>query len=321
LKATRPPQRLSACRFDTRERNLDKADCPVPSTCIDIVDVFADRPGDGNPVAVVYGCADRDAVWKQAFTRWIGLPETVFVEHDGSPEAAYRIRIFSPRSELGFAGHPSIGALHSLRARNLAPKVYGEIIQACAIGTVTMVVEQHAGEDLISFVTPAAADVSALGSDGARRVLAALGTRDCRWSHGVDTGARWIVVSLDSATELRALVPDMAAIETLSAEWQVSGISAVAPVLDERGGFDYVVRSFGPIIGVPEDAVCGGGNACVAASISAQADFADRSATYVASQGEKLGRNGRVIVEGPLPDRRFKVGGRAHVVVSSQLTL
>lgn len=293
----------------------------MTSASLDIVDVFSDRPGEGNPVAVVYGCADRDGVWKQAFSRWIGLPETVFVETAGSLDAAYRVRIFSPRSELGFAGHPSIGALHSLRARDLAPKGYGEIVQACAIGAVTMVVEQQAGEDLISFVTPTPADVSLLGPAGDAKVLAALGARDCRWSHRVDTGACWLVVSLNSAAELRALAPDMAAIEALSDHWQVSGISVVAPILEETDGFDHVVRSFGPIIGVPEDAVCGGGNACVAASISAQADFAVQSATYVVSQGENLGRKGRVVVEGPLPDRRFKVGGRSHVIVSSELAI
>lgn len=293
----------------------------MTSASLDIVDVFSVQPGEGNPVAVVYGCADRDAVWKQAFSRWIGLPETVFVEEIGSHDAAYRVRIFSPRSELGFAGHPSIGALHSLRARGLAPKGYGEIVQACAIGAVTMVVERHAGQDLISFITPAAAEVSPLGSAGDSIVLAALGARDCGWSHKVDTGARWIVVGFDTATEVRALIPDMAAIETLSADWQVSGISVVAAIHGETGGFDQVVRSFGPIIGVPEDAVCGGGNACVAASISARADFADRSATYVVSQGEKLGRKGRVVIEGPLPHRRFKVGGRSHVVVSGELTI
>lgn len=293
----------------------------MTSASLDIVDVFSDKPGEGNPVAVVYGCADRDAAWKQAFSRWTGLPETVFVEEIGSIDAAYRVRIFSPRSELGFAGHPSIGALHSLRSRDLAPNGYGEIVQACAIGVVTMVAERHAGEDLISFVTPAPAHVSSLGSAGDRSVLAALGARDCRWRHRVDTGARWVVVGLNSTTELRALAPDMAAIEKLSADWQVSGVSVVAPNFDETGGFDYIVRSFGPILGVPEDAVCGGGNACVAASISARADFADQSATYVAGQGENLGRKGRVVVEGPLPGKRFKVGGRAHVVVSSHLTI
>jgi PhzF family phenazine biosynthesis protein len=294
---------------------------PMTSPSIDIVDVFAERPGEGNPVAIVYGCADRDTVWKQAFSQWVGLPETVFVEEGASFDAAYRVRIFSPRSELGFAGHPSIGVLHSLRARGLVPNGYGEIVQACAIGTVTMVVEQRGGEELISFVTPTPADVSGLGSAGDCSVLAALGTRVCRWSHRVDVGARWIVVSLNTATELRALAPDMTAIEMLSDRWQVFGISVVAPMLDEDGEFDYVVRSFGPIIGVPEDAVCGGGNACVAASISARTDFTDGSATYVVSQGENLGRNGRVVVEGPLPDKRFKVGGRAHVVMSSELTI
>lgn len=289
---------------------------------IDIVDVFSDLPGQGNPVAVVHGCGGRAAAWKQAFARWLALPETVFIEDGESAEAAYRVRIFSPRSELGFAGHPSIGALHSMRARGLVSRAYGEIVQECAIGMVTMVVEPHDAETLISFVTPAPAEVSALGPAGASGVLAALGSKRCRWSHRVDTGARWIVVGLDTTSDVRALVPDMAGIEALSADWEVSGVSVVAPGPDhDVGVYDQMVRSFGPLIGVPEDAACGGGNACVAASISAQADFAALSATYVARQGEALGRSGRIIVEGPLSGRRFKVGGRSHLVVSSALTI
>ena len=74
------------------------------------VDVFADRPGAGNPLGVVLDAAGWDSARMQAFAAWTNLSETIFFLPPTSPDASYRIRIFTPRQELPFAGHPSVGA-------------------------------------------------------------------------------------------------------------------------------------------------------------------------------------------------------------------
>ena len=75
-----------------------------------ILDVFTDTPFAGNPLAVVMDCAGLDAARMQKIAREFNLSETVFVRDAGDPVNTARLRIFTPASELPFAGHPTIGA-------------------------------------------------------------------------------------------------------------------------------------------------------------------------------------------------------------------
>ena len=64
------------------------------------VDVFADRPGAGNPLAVVLDAEGLDDAAMQAIARWTRLPETTFLFPAATPDSSYRLRIFSPRREV-----------------------------------------------------------------------------------------------------------------------------------------------------------------------------------------------------------------------------
>ena len=70
------------------------------------VDVFTDKPFLGNPVAVVIGAEDLDDATMQRIAGWTNLSETTFLLQSNA--ADYRLRIFTPRKELPFAGHPTI---------------------------------------------------------------------------------------------------------------------------------------------------------------------------------------------------------------------
>ena len=93
------------------------------------LDVFADRPGAGNPLAVVLDAGDLDTAGMQAFANWTNLSETTFVLPPVEAGASYRVRIFTPRQELPFAGHPSIGTPHAVLEAGLAQPVDGQLVQ------------------------------------------------------------------------------------------------------------------------------------------------------------------------------------------------
>lgn len=285
---------------------------------IDIVDVFAATPGRGNPVAIVYGCDTTPKDWKQNFAHWIGQPETVFVKLASDMDDVHQVEIFSPVCELPFAGHPAIGAMRSLLDRGLVAPGATEIPLRCLAGLVPMRVGDDGGA--ISFLTPRSALVAAMEATAKRSVAECLrGPAALRDVVIADTGARWIVAVVDTVDDLYRFDPDMSRIAQLSSEEGVSGISVVAEAATEEGVRFVELRSFGPVIGVPEDAVCGGGNACVAAALSAHLGFAPSSADYIARQGRALGREGRVEVCGPTIDRRFRIGGRACRIVSGNV--
>jgi trans-2,3-dihydro-3-hydroxyanthranilate isomerase len=99
----------------------------------EIVDVFTDRPFAGNPLAVVYGADGLATDQLHALAREFNLSETVFVLPPRSG-GTYRARIFTPETELPFAGHPSIGAAVTSVRRGLAEP--GSLIQECGAGSL-----------------------------------------------------------------------------------------------------------------------------------------------------------------------------------------
>jgi trans-2,3-dihydro-3-hydroxyanthranilate isomerase len=96
----------------------------------EIVDVFTDRPFAGNPLAVVYGAEALAYDQMHALAGEFNLSETVFILP--SEHATYRARIFTPETELPFAGHPSVGAAVSYVRRGLAEA--GRVVQECGAG-------------------------------------------------------------------------------------------------------------------------------------------------------------------------------------------
>ena len=98
----------------------------------EIVDVFTDRPFAGNPLAVVFDATALAGDQMQALAKEFNLSETVFVLPPSSPDATYRARIFTPGSELPFAGHPSVGAAVTGMRRGLFGA--GTVTQECGAG-------------------------------------------------------------------------------------------------------------------------------------------------------------------------------------------
>ena len=92
------------------------------------LDVFASRPGTGNPLGALLDADALSGEQMQALAAWLNLSETVFFLRPSAPGADYHIRIFTPTRELAFAGHPSVGAAvtRDLRYRTAAFNTFEE---------------------------------------------------------------------------------------------------------------------------------------------------------------------------------------------------
>lgn len=118
----------------------------------EIVDVFTDRPFVGNPLAVVYHAEGLATDQMHTLAREFNLSETVFVLPPADESATYRVRIFTPESELPFAGHPSVGAAVTSMRRGLFPP--GPVVQECAAGLLPITVTES-GSATLTGGTPA----------------------------------------------------------------------------------------------------------------------------------------------------------------------
>ena len=286
-----------------------------------VVDVFTCRPLLGNPVAVVIDAEGLTTDAMQAIARWTNLSETTFVLPPTTADADYRLRIFTPRSELPFAGHPTLGSAHAmLEAGRVAPRRNGRLIQECSIGLVELTIEARGADRELSFRLPPAkldplhmADVAELERILGRKV-------DLKTEPGiVNVGAVWIVVQLGDAASVLDLRPDLARLADLERRLGVTGLTVFGA--REHGDDAAIeVRAFAPSCGVEEDPVCGSGNGSVAAFQWQRGLLPPGGADYVAAQGRCVGRDGRVRISVDA-NGTVSVGGSCVTCVEGSLTL
>jgi PhzF family phenazine biosynthesis protein len=254
------------------------------------VDVFTDKPFLGNPVAVVIGAEGLDTAAMQRIASWTNLSETTFLLK--STKADYRLRIFTPRQELPFAGHPTVGSAHAALESGFVTKK-SKLTQDCAAGIIELSVEDD-GRIFLKGPAPKTEllkiQLPSIPLAPASRVLK------------VDVGPVWVIGEMTDARALAALKPDMTAIAEWSRSLEVTGITLFAPADDAMSQIH--VRSFAPAHAIPEDPVCGTGNLSIAEYVGNRF-----GAEYIARQGMQMGRDGRAYLR--IRPGHVELGGHA----------
>ena len=269
------------------------------------VDVFTAVPFKGNPVAVVLDGEGLSEDEMQTFANWTNLSETTFVLPASDPAADYRVRIFTPKAELPFAGHPTLGTAHAVLGAGLATARGDRLVQQCAVGLVDLTV----GEGGLSFKLPRYS-LSELTDPEA---TAWIGAAVKGAVQAVDVGPVWLVAELSEVAALENLAHDPA---RLTRYYEATGMTGATLFAIE--GSRVVVRSFAPGDGIPEDPVCGSGNAAVAA-FRLRAGQIGAGDSYVASQGRQVGRDGYVRVR--IDGTDVHVGGQCVTCVEGAVRL
>ena len=281
------------------------------------LDVFADRPGAGNPLAVVLDAQGLDDDAMQAIARWTRLPETTFVLPPTDPDASYRLRIFSPRREVPFAGHPSVGTAHAVLDAGLATPRDGLLVQQGVAGNLPLRVEGEGRERTIAVRTPRASvrEVADREDPRLRTTVPGLALGELPPAL-VDGGRRWWLLEVAGEAALRDAQPDWDAIERLANATDSMGVCAFARSDDPV--YYLAVRAF---VGAParfEDAASGAANATLAAWLATRDALPGDTGFYRISQGREVGHD--AIIELTV-DAAGDVwsGGRACTVVRGQI--
>ncbi|MEN1939895.1 PhzF family phenazine biosynthesis protein [Luteimonas sp. MJ246] len=281
------------------------------------LDVFSDRAGAGNPLAVIPDAGDINDATMQAIARWTRLPETTFVFPSPTASADYAVRIFSPRREVPFAGHPSVGTAHVLLDRGLVTPRDGILVQSCAVGELPLRVDGEGASRTVAVRTPRASVVEVAGADDPRLrdALAGLVTGALP-PVLMDGGRRWWLAELRDEAELRSATPDWAAITALAEATGTMGLCAFAR--SEDPVYYLAVRAW---VGSPapfEDAASGAANATLAAWLAERDALPGEDGFYRISQGREVGHDAiielRVDAEGEVWS-----GGRARSIVSGSI--
>lgn len=267
------------------------------------VDVFSAVPLRGNPLAVVENADTLPDAKMAALAHWTNLSETTFLLNPSQPDADYRVRIFTPYSELPFAGHPTLGSCHVWLSSRVLPEGR-DILQECGAGLVRI----RRDGNRLAFAAPDLLRKGAVEPDLLAKIRKGLNLseKDVVAAEWVDNGPGWLALLLKDRNAVLALKPDFAEIAGIRV-----GVVAPTPGEDED---DFEVRAFSAA-GF-EDPVTGSLNAGIAQWLTGSGIAAP---AYVARQGTVLGRAGKVYVT--RSDKDVWIGGDVVTCVKGQISL
>jgi trans-2,3-dihydro-3-hydroxyanthranilate isomerase len=271
-----------------------------------VLDVFTDRPLEGNQLAVVTDASEVSGDEMQPLARELKLSETVFVlpPREGGD---VRIRIFTPEAELPFAGHPVLGCAIVV-ARALASE---EVTLETEAGPVSIAVHSEDGQ--AAFGRMAQPIPTWAPYEQSAELLNALGVE--RSGLPVEVycnGPRHVYVELESERAVAELDPDMRALAALGD----AGVNCFA-----GSGTRWKTRMFAPALGIREDPATGSAAGPLAVHLSRHGRIAFGEEIEI-RQGAEIARPSllHARAEGsPAGVERVEVGGSAVIVARGEL--
>jgi trans-2,3-dihydro-3-hydroxyanthranilate isomerase len=295
-----------------------------------LLDVFTSRPFGGNPLAVFPDAAGLTGETMQAIAGELGLSESIFLLPPTRPGALRRARIFTPKMELPFAGHPTLGAAHLLVELGVAPLADGEARFAIEeeVGLVELVARRGEGGDLVCRLTAAQAPERGPAPPSRAELARLLGLDEGDLAAdaeaaAVSAGVPFLLVPVASLAALgRARLDLDRWRELLSAAWAPH--LALFSRRPEASDADLRVRMFAPAMEIAEDPATGAAAAAIAAWLAWSETARDGAFGWTIEQGVEMGRPSRIEIEA---DKRagevaaIRVGGAAVRVGGGELDL
>lgn len=247
------------------------------------VDVFAESPLAGNPLAVVANGEGLTTEEMQRFATWTNLSETTFLLPPTDSSADYLVRIFTPSRELPFAGHPTLGSCGVWLDLGGKSKSGEVIVQECGAGLIPI----NKDGKRLAFRAPPLIRSGPLSAEDLAEATAAMGLApsavvDSAW---IDNGPGWLGLLLGSADEVLAVEPSYTDLK----------IGLVGPHPDGHPAALEIRALFSKAGSIVEDPVTGSLNASVAQWLTSTGHV---DLPYLANQGQKLGRDGQVHLSG-----------------------
>jgi trans-2,3-dihydro-3-hydroxyanthranilate isomerase len=255
-----------------------------------IVDVFSATPFGGNQLAVLPQAAGIGTAGMQAIAREFNFAETAFVLPAADKAHTCRVRIFTPRAEMPFAGHPTIGTACALvQGGHAGPGFDHELTLEEPIGPVRVAVTEHAGILTGALTLHGKPEQPRFAPD--KKDLAdvlSLPHTDVLHSFFAGFGARFCFAHLASREAVdRAALNRAAWSKALAHAWSPH-VHMFSGNLDD--GSELYARMFAPALGIEEDAATGSGAAVLAGVLAGRPTVADGRFTLSIVQGVAMGR-------------------------------
>jgi trans-2,3-dihydro-3-hydroxyanthranilate isomerase len=282
-----------------------------------IVDVFAEKKYTGNQLAVFRGAGELSSEEMQNITREINYSETTFILSDEQNNDGFDVRIFTPKEEVPFAGHPTIGTAYIIHSKILQGKS-DDVVLNLKVGQIPVTFsqdgycwmkqiqpifgQQHKPETLANIL---GLDVSEINE----RFLI----------QEVSTGLPFFIVPLKNIVALKKAKIDKEKYFDLIKNTVAKGILVFCPETHEPQN-DISVRVFVDYYGIPEDPASGSGNGCLAGYLVKHRYFGQESINIRSEQGYEIGRPSLLLLKAEQSGSNINisVGGKSVIVAQGE---
>jgi trans-2,3-dihydro-3-hydroxyanthranilate isomerase len=275
-----------------------------------IVDVFALGKYTGNQLAVFPDAAGLDVAQMQAIAREINFSESTFVTGQNS-EGAYDVRIFTPKVELPFAGHPTLGTAWVLRYLN--PQ-----LQTVTLSYQAGLVPVSYDENNIPWMAQRSPEF--LGEIDPQLLLPFLGLTAVDLDNQypieqVSTGLPFIILPLKTLAAVQRAQVQVTEFLELVQNWPGKCVLLFCPeTLDPIN--DFHVRVFTHALGIPEDPATGSANGCLAAYLVRHGYNGQAPVNYRVEQGYEIDRPSLLYLHAD--HQSTKVGGSVELIAQGK---
>ncbi len=286
-----------------------------------IVDVFAEQKYAGNQLAVVNGGSALSTELMQDIANEMHFSETAFILSRRQRKGGFDVRIFTPASEVPFAGHPTLGTAYIIRHFMIKKRI-DNVLLNLKVGQIPVSFEKTGARQetiWMEQVPPAFGKIFSVPQFASVLGLS-VGDFVGRFPiQEVSTGMPFIIVPLKTLDAVKRARVRVDSLLGLVKEAKV-GILVFCPETYEKGN-DLNVRVFVDLFGIPEDPATGSGNGCLAGYLSRYRYFGTDEVNAKVEQGYEVRRRSLLLLKAE--DRagciRVHVGGRVVLVAAGKL--
>jgi trans-2,3-dihydro-3-hydroxyanthranilate isomerase len=291
----------------------------MPNLTFYIVDVFAEEKYAGNQLAVFRGSVGLSALEMQRIAREMNFSETTFILSEIEREGGYDVRIFTPKEEVPFAGHPTLGTAHILRSEVLGGSLDRVTLNLKA-GQIPVTFDpEPGGLSWMKQIEPVFGQHLDLAQLAAVLSLSPAEIDDRFPIEEVSTGLPFIIVPLKNLAALQKARVNLDKLFALIEHTWAKGILVFCP--EAHSHINHIsVRVFVDVFGIPEDPATGSGNGCLAGYLVRHRYWGQPAIEVCSEQGFEIGRPSMLYLKSDEQGGKIevKVGGKSITVARGQ---
>jgi trans-2,3-dihydro-3-hydroxyanthranilate isomerase len=290
------------------------------------VDAFTKESFAGNPAGVIPEAGTLTVQQMQKIANELNLPESAFLMPTDHPGADFRIRFFSPTTEIDFCGHATVGSSWLLATEYGWLEKGNRIVFETNVGLIPVALEQVDGKlqrVTMTQIEPSVKEID-LNREGVARMV---GIRpedlDDRYPMKLaSTGGIHLLVPVRTRAAVDQAEPLLTELGAMNRECKITTTHLFT--WDAPEGYDLYTRDFAPGIGIPEDPVTGAANGALAGYLALEGILAaGQKHELVVGQGHAIGRPGTlyITVDTTANAPVIRVAGEANITIAGELRL